>query len=522
MNTQTTALPTVSDYISSHAENAPNDLALIFDSTKITYQELDAHVRQWAKALIAAGVRPGERVAFCGGPRPEFVFSYLAVGAIGAVWQGVNPDYSERELEYVLTDAQPVIVFSQPPASATGARERLEAAAKGAGLAVPIAVESPEMTEFLSAGTDISYDSLAARHAAVSSQDPAMIVYTSGSTGAPKGALLRHSGLVRLGAVQSSKWDTESPVVMCNLPINHIGCVGDLCSVPLIAGGTVVLRERFDAQEVLEDIDRYGITALFQVATQLQRVASLPDFDTRELPSLAVVGWGGSPLPQVTIEKYRAKGCRLMSTYGLTEATFSVSYTDEGANDDVLMNTVGKPDPDIDVRLLGENGDWVELGEHGEVCIRHEGTMASYLNRPEATAAAYTPGGWLRTGDIGYVREDGNLVLVSRVSEMFKSGGLNVYPREIEQILEEHPEIELAAVVSRPDPEFQEVGVAYVQPIAGATIDPADLKSWLRDRLAGYKTPKNIVIEQSIPLLPVGKVNKAQLKRLAHETAREK
>ena len=440
-------LERVSDAIAYYAQHSPDKTALIFDPEFISYSQLWDRVQTWAKAMIAAGIRPGDRVAFLGAPRPEFVTSYLAAGSIGAVWQGLNPDYSQRELHYVLADAQPVMVIAHPPAAVEGAFERINAAAAEAGLTSPFAANTSEMAAFLDGASSVSDETLQQRMDAVDSQDPAMIVYTSGSTGAPKGALIRHSGLVRLGQVQAGKWQAGAPTVLCNLPINHIGCVGDLCSVPLIAGGTVVLREGFDAQQVLDDIDKFQISALFQVATQLQRVAALPEFETRDLPSLVAVGWGGSPLPQRTIDTFRAKGCQLMSTYGLTEATFSVSYTDPDASDDVLLNTVGRPDPEIHVRLLAENGDWAQPGDDGEVCIKHEGTMAGYLNRPEATAGAYTPDGWLRTGDIGRLREDGNLVLVGRVSEMYKSGGYNVYPREIEQTLEEHPDIALAAVV---------------------------------------------------------------------------
>lgn len=516
-----TSIRRVSDAIAHHAAEKPDATALIFDDEFITYGDLWQRVQTFAKALIAAGIQPGERIAFLGAPRPEFVVSYLATGAVGGVWQGLNPDYSERELHYVLDDAKPRLVFAHPPAGSEDSIDRLAAAAQAANLGSPITAGSSELADFLAGVESVSDDALAQRIDAVDPQDPAMIVYTSGSTGAPKGALLRHSGLVRLGQVQASKWEVGIPTVLCNLPINHIGCVGDLCSVPLIAGGTVVLRERFNPQQILDDIDKYEISALFQVATQLQRVADLPEFEERELPSLQAVGWGGSPLPQGTIAKYRAKGCKLMSTYGLTEATFSVTYTDPDASDDVLLNTVGRPDPEIHVRLLVEDGTWAEPGADGEVCIKHDGTMAGYLNRPEATKDAYTPDGWLKTGDIGRIREDGNLVLVGRVSEMYKSGGYNVYPREIEQTLEEHPDIALAAVVSRPDPDFQEVGVAYVQPVPGAEIDPNELKSWLRERLAAYKIPKAFVFEDQIPLLPVGKVNKAHLKRLAAESAKE-
>lgn len=509
-------LARISDYPRYHAEHTPTRIALRFGEVAIPYGDLVADVDRTARALLAHGVRPGDRVALLAAPRPEFVTTYLATASIGAVWQGLNPSYTERELAYVLADSRPVFVLSAAPAHAPHASEALRNAMVRSGLTaagIPLLDLHTDADAFTARAEDVGDAELRARQEAVDGQDPAMIVYTSGSTGEPKGALLRHAGLVRLGLVESRMWDLERPVVLCNLPINHIGCVGDLCGVPLVSGGTVVLREAFDAEQVLDDVAAFGITALFQVPTQLQRIAALPGFDSPRLNTLRMVGWGGSALPQDTLARFRARGCTLMSTYGLTEATFSVTYTDPDASDEVLLNTVGRPDPEIDVRLLGEDGTWLDgnTGE-GEVCLRHPATMAGYLNRPEATAGAYTPDGWLRTGDIGRLRPDGNLVLIGRRSEMFKSGGYNVYPREVELVLESHDAVAAAAVVARPDPEFQEVGVAFVQPRPGATADAATLRAWATDHLARYKVPKEFVVLDQLPLLPVGKVDKAGLR----------
>jgi long-chain acyl-CoA synthetase len=518
-----TPLPRISDYPRFHAEQAPDRIALRFGENSMTYAELAASVDSTARALIAHGVAPGDRVALLAAPRPEFLTTYLATASIGAVWQGLNPGYTERELAYVLGDARPTLVLSAAPEHAPDATHSLHRAMASAGLEgvrVIDLLDTADEAAFRGRGVEVGEAILKERQEAVDPQDPAMIVYTSGTTGDPKGALIRHSGLVRLGLVESTMWGLEQPVVLCNLPINHIGSVGDLCGVPLVAGGTVVLRESFDAEQVLDDVARYGISALFQVPTQLQRIAALPGFATARLDSLRTVGWGGSALPQDTIARFRARGVALTSTYGLTEATFSVTYTDPDADDEVLLNTVGRPDADIDVRLLGADGAWLdhidgqESGE-GEVCLRHPATMAGYLNRPEATAAAYTPDGWLRTGDVGRLRADGNLVLVGRLSQMFKSGGYNVYPREIEMVLEDHPAVASAAVVARPDPDFQEVGVAFVELLPGAAADAVELKEWARDRLAGYKVPKEFITMDQLPLLPVGKVDKTRLKNLA-------
>lgn len=509
-------LTRISDYPRHHARRDPDRTALQFGTRSLTYAELTAAVDSAAKALLASGIRPGDRVALLAAPRPEFAIIYMATTSIGAIWQGLNPAYTEHELAYVLQDAQPRLVLSaSPDADALNRLRRAMALGDLVAAGVRLIDLLGEPGELHARAADVSDADLRARQDAVDELDAAMIVYTSGSTGAPKGALIRHAGLVRLGLVESRMWGLQQPVVLCNLPINHIGCVGDLFGVPIVAGGTVVLRESFDAEQVLEDIVNHQITALFQVPTQLQRIAAMPGFDDPRIASLRIVGWGGSALPQETISRFRARGVALMSTYGLTEATFSVTYTDPDAPDEVLLNTVGRPDPEINVRLLGEDGRWASDGCEGEVCLRHPATMAGYLNRPEATAATFTEDGWLRTGDIGHLRPDGNLVLVGRRSEMFKSGGYNVYPREIEIVLEEHPAVASAAVVARPDAEFQEVGVAYVQVLPSAPPEPDDLKEWARTRLARFKVPKEFRIVDQLPLLPVGKIDKNLLKDLA-------
>jgi len=513
------ALARVVDYVLRHGREHPERRAIVSAEGALSYAELAALVQRHARALWAVGIRPGDRVALLSTPRPEFVVSYLATTMIGAIWLGLNPRYSARELRYVLGDATPSLVLTTlaPPE-----RAPLDEAAAGL-VERPIAEigSSALLRAFdeaaLGAAPDADEIDRALGEIRVDTQEPALIVYTSGSTGAPKGALVRHSGLVRLGLVEGAAWQLTTPVVLCNLPINHIGCVGDLVGVPLVLGATLVLREAFDAAEVLRDVEEHRISALFQIPTQLQRICTHPDFETRDLTSLEVVGWGGSPLPRSALSAYRTKGVRLVSTYGLTEATSSVTYSDPDATDDDLLTTVGRPDPGMRVRLLGDDGAWITDGE-GEVCVRNPTVMAGYLNRPEATAEAFTEDGWLRTGDVGYLREDGNLVLVGRTKDMYKSGGYNIYPREIEQVLESHPDVQIAAVVARPDPDFHEVGVGYVQPAPGSTLTAEALREWCRDRLANFKVPKDFVLVDELPLLPVGKVDKTALRAAHHPT----
>ncbi len=507
----------ISDYPFHYAGVDPGRPALLSGDDVLTYLGLAQRVDLFSRALYAWGVRAGDRVAVLSAPRPEAFVTFLATARLGGIWLGLNPAHTVHELSYVLQDAKPRIVFAMPRSAG---RDNADGAGRAVRLAGTWAEVMPlaglrEHDPFLDRATAADGEAVASAVAEVRPEQAALIVYTSGSTGAPKGALIRHSGLVRLGRVESARWAVPQLRLICNLPIDHIGGIGDLCCVPLAAGGSIVFQERFDAQRVLDAIARYQVTALFQIPTQLQRIAVLPGFDTADLSSLRVVGWGGGPLPVEVIRRYRRRGVALAATYGSTEVTSSVTYTDPDADDEVLAETVGRPDPELDVRILTDDGRWGQAGEEGEVCVRHPSVMAGYYNRPEETAAAFTPDGWLRTGDHGQLRDDGNLRLIARYREMFKSGGYNIYPREIELALESHPAVALAAVVSRPDPDYQQVGVAFVEPKPGTQVDAGQLAAWCRQRLANYKVPKQFHIIDSLPLLPVGKIDRPFLVRRA-------
>ena len=450
------ALGRISDYPFHYAALDPGRPALLFERDVLSYGALAERVEVFAQALYASGVRPGDRVAVLSTPRPEFFVICLATARVGGIWLGLNPVHTVDELTYVLQDAKPRLVFTMARFEGRDYSPDVRRAAHLAGSraeVLPLA-GLRDHDPFLDRAAAADATAVATAVAAVNPAQTALVVYTSGSTGAPKGALIRHAGLVRLGRVESAQWAVPQPRLICNLPIDHIGGVGDLCCVPLVAGGSIVFQQRFDAQQTLDAIARYQVTALFQVPTQLQRIAALAGFSTADLSSLRAVGWGGGPLPLEVIRRYRRLGVALTATYGATEVTSSVTYTDPDADDEVLATTVGRPDPELDVRLLTDDGRWGEAGEEGEVCVRHPSVMAGYYHRPADTAAVFTADGWLRTGDRGLLRQDGNLRLMARHQEMFKSGGYNIYPREIELALESHPAVAAAAVVSRPDADY--------------------------------------------------------------------
>jgi len=510
-------LTTIAHYVAHHAAVTPDAPATWFEGQETSYAQLDTLVDDFARSLIAAGVESGDRIAVLSTSRPEYLVSLLAAMRVGVVWVGLNPKYTPRELGHVVGDSEPVLLFSLAEfegreyapdieqlladVPTVRAAYRLDEG-PAAGVLQPIAAflgQQAEDEEFL------------ARKTAVKNTDAAVIVYTSGSSGSPKGAVLAHEGLVYSFRTEARVMGVAHPRVPCNLPVNHIACIGDVCSTTLIAAGMLAFLERFDPVQLLDTVEQLRLTSLLHVPTVLQLVAAQPDFQSRDLTSLTHVSWGGAPLPQDVMAAYHRLGVRLTTVYGMTETGASITWTDADADDETLATTVGRPDPDMDVRLVTEDGRDADDGEQGEVWVRHRCLMKGYFRRPEATAAAFTPDGYFRTGDVAVRRPDGNLRIVGRLSEMFKSGGYNVYPREIELCLEEHPAVALAAVVGVPDPVYNEVGAAFLALMPGATLDADEARDWCRARLANYKIPKRFAFYDELPLLPVGKVDKRAL-----------
>jgi acyl-CoA synthetase (AMP-forming)/AMP-acid ligase II len=496
----------VDDYLAYWARTAPGAEAVVFGDARASYAELDAEVERCASALVARGVENGDRVALLGNPTPRYLVVFLACARIGAIWVGLNPKYGPAELGHVVADCEPALSLvaldtDDPlydPDSLAVLREPL-----------PIPPSDPSAWEaFLAAGAEHS-GAVAARAGRVSADQAAAIIYTSGSTGVPKGALIPHGGLTYCGWTQTQVWTADPLRTICDLPINHIGCLGDICVFVLVAGGTIVFLERFDPRRTLEVIERERITLWGGVPAMLLMVTAVPEWETVDRSSLQRIAWGGATAPKELVERLVATGAVVGTSYGSTETVGSITFTDDDAGLDVLTETVGRVHPRYEVRIEAADG-----GE-GEVLVRGRHVTGGYWRNPLATAAAIDEDGWLRTGDVARLRADGNLELVGRTKEMFISGGYNVYPREIELALEEHAGVEVAAAVGVPDATFGEVGWAYV---VGAVAED-ELHEHVRGRLANYKRPKRIVVAAELPLLPIGKVDKRALAERARSAA---
>lgn len=516
-------LPRISDYAAWQARHRPDTDALVLGQRRLTYRDLDQAVDRLAAALLAAGVRKGDRVGTLETPHPDYVVALLATASIGAIWVGLNPRYRIQEIRHVLQDSEPRILLTrsriEDRSYAAEIRQLMRECASLAHVVVfdgdpPVEGTEP-MQSFLAHGAVVDAAALGAARAACGGRDPCLIVYTSGSTGAPKGALLHHDGIAAFGLAQNEIWPLEPYRVVNYFPINHIGCVVD-CTMPcLIAGGTMFFMEQFDPTGCLELMARERVTMWGSVPSVFQMQLGLADFERHDLSALQLIIWEGAAMPVEFIERLRRICPRLATNYGLTEGTSGVTVVAPTDDLDVLANSVGLPFPGIELRLVDGEGREVGVDAVGEIQMRSRYNFLGYWRRPEATAQAFTADGFYRTGDLAVRRPDGRYRIVGRIKEMYKSGGYNVYPREVETVLEAHPAVALAAVVAAPDPLWQEVGIAYVAPRSAVT--PAELEAHCRAHLANYKVPKRIVIEPDLPLLPIGKVDKPALKRRAAE-----
>ena len=434
--------PRISDYPAHYAQQVPARAATILDGQRLTYSELAADVERCARALLAHGVAKGDRIAMLSTPRPEYLTVFLATARIGAIWMGLNPVHQLDEHRYVLRDCQPRLLFGfnrlrsrdnsadlRQLKSEFGCIERL--------IILDDARGAPETAygDFLSNGDDVSERVSALAIEAVQPNDVALIVHTSGSSGQPKGAMITHRNLVHCARTQWSLLPQQPLRALCNLPVSHVASTSDICAYALVGGGTAVFQEKFDPHGALQLIEDERVSFLLQTPTTLLQLLEAQRERARDTSSLQAVLFLGTPMVRDKIAELQTLGGVAMTGWGMTETACSVTYTAPDDDLDTLANTVGRPAPGCEIKIVDGDGDDVAGSEAGEVVVRGPCVMAGYYNRPEATREAIDSGGWLRSGDLGRFDEAGRLRLVGRIKDMFKSGGYNIYPREVEAVI---------------------------------------------------------------------------------------
>jgi len=505
------------------AQERPRAEAVVFNDTRITWAELEAQVTATAGALLELGVAPGDRVAFLGMARPEFLVTFLAANRVGAMWLGLSPKFSVQELGYMMEDCRPKVLVSIREYMG---RDLTEAGARMVeqvpGLERVLLIGDPvprteSFEEYIARPRPHLDAELAAREQAVTPDSDALLMYTSGSTGRPKGVVHTHRSVMTSAVVEAAQFGvTPESRLLLHFPVNHVAADVELGLTAVYAGAALVLMDRFDPVESLHVIERERITMVGQVPAmyllQMQRV----NWRRTDFSRVATFIWSVAGAPRAlgdTLAALQARnGSRLVNAYGMTETAGLVLYTQPGDSLELLLKSPGKCVAPFHLKLVDPFRREVAAGDVGEIALRGDMLMKGYWNNPEATAEAFDQDGWFYTGDLAWMDDDGYLHLAGRKSEMYKSGGENVFPREVESVLETFPGVMGVAVIGVPDPIYSEVGQAYLLMRPGDTASSDALRAHCRARLANFKVPKHFVLREHLPLLPNGKIDKRALR----------
>ncbi|HHW60659.1 MAG TPA: long-chain fatty acid--CoA ligase, partial [Syntrophomonadaceae bacterium] len=353
------------------------------------------------------------------------------------------------------------------------------------------------------------------RESQVETDDGLLMVFTSGTTGQPKGALLSHRNIIHSSLIEADTFEsTPDDVYLNNMPINHVGGAIVAGSTPIVSASTMVLLAKFSPTKTLQLIEQEGVSVLGQIPTQYTMEFNVPDYDKYDKSSLRVVHFGGSMPPKTTLRKVHASMCENMfNCLGMTEAAGIVSYTPKGASIEVLSKSVGKGIPEVEWKLVDKKRRPVRRGEVGEIAYRGSTIIKEYYKLPQATAEAIDDEGWFYAGDLFYEDENGLLIFMGRKHDMFITGGENVYPAEVEKAISSYEKVQTVAVVPVKDDVYGEIGCAYIIPKPGYTMEEEEITTFLKAKLAKYKIPKKFIFREALPLNATGKVDKKMLKK---------
>ncbi len=518
---------------SSADDNGDREVLVDHSATpavRLTYSELREKVDQLAAALIDAGIDTGDRVAIWAPNCWEWVVALLGLQSAGAVLVPLNTRYKGIEAADIIRRSGAKMLFTvegflgndyvsmlaDPAVGELPALERI-VVLRDSGTRPDGAVS---LAEFVGSTTR-SVDAVDARVASLKGGDLSDLLFTSGTTGSPKGVMLSHAQTLRAfgdwGDIVGLRSDDRYLVI--NPFFHAFGYKAGIIS-SLIAGATLVPVATFDLPTVVDLIETERISVIPGAPTIYQSLLNFPGFDPQRATTLRLAVTGAAVVPVELVHQMRdVLGFdTVVTAYGMTEACGIATTCRRDDSAETIAGTSGRPYPGVEVKVVGQDGRSLPAGEAGEVVVRGYNVMSGYFEDPEKTAETIDSDGWLHTGDVGVMDEDGYLRITDRIKDMFIVGGFNAYPAEIERLLLVHPDVAQSAVVGVPDERMGEVGYAFVVPTQGADPDPAQIISWARDNMANFKAPRFVEVVAELPLNASGKVLKFELRDRAVDT----
>jgi fatty-acyl-CoA synthase len=505
------------------ASRYPDREALVarHQGLRFTYAELDAEVDRLARALLTLGLEKGDRLGIWSPNRAEWALTQYATAKIGVILVTINPAYRVSELEYVLRQSSCRALVAAPSFKGSDFVDMVEAARpKAPSLERVIFFDSPAWGELLAGASSTSAAKLDERKAALDFDDPINIQYTSGTTGFPKGATLTHHNILNNGFFVGEGCGIDETDRIC-VPVPYYHCFGMVMGnlAAITRGACVVLpADAFTPESVLDAVEAERCTVLYGVPTMFIAELEHPTFDARDLTSLRTGIMAGSPCPVEVMRRVidRMHMTEVTICYGMTETSPVSTQTRRDDDLEHRTATVGAAHPHVEIRIADpETGRTLPRGTPGEFQTRGYSVMLGYWDADEQTSEALDAAGWMHTGDLAVMDDDGYVRIVGRIKDMIIRGGENVYPREIEEHLYKHPDVSDVQVVGVPDARRGEEAAAWVVRRSGSSVTEDDLRRHCIDQIAHYKVPRYVLFTDDFPMTVTGKVQKYKLRELA-------
>jgi len=481
-----------------HFGNRP---AVSESGREIPYGELNELTNRAATSLLRMGVKSGDSIGLCAPNSVDWLVFYFGVLKAGATAVTLSPLLKKDEMELLVGHCRPKILFAD--------QEKKDLLSDF--------LQSGVIQKAVCKGFDFDLDRLLregdASFKAVDRErtDTAAVLYTGGTTGVPKGVMLSHENVnAAIHTVVYNERSTEKDRALCFLPFNHVFGQMHIMNATILSGGCLEILPAFDPDKVLDAMEKGRVTKLFSVPTVYVRLLALDRLKGR-LGAVRYCFSAAASMAAEIVKQWKERtGLAIFEGYGMTEASPCVTYNHHYRH---VIGSVGTEVPGVEVQLRDDSGNLVGKGEKGEICVRGPNIMKGYLNNPEGTKAAFWERGWFRSGDVGVFDDNGYLYIVDRIKDMIISGGENVYPREVEEVLYRRKEIQECAVIGLPDPEWGEKVTAFLVLGAGAKIDEKSLKAFLKEHLSHFKVPKAFHVVAELPKNAAGKILKRELRQ---------